>query len=155
MDLYIASPQTQISKTIPQTDIISTNKQLINAVSQSSYKCAEISEINFFHGHTCIQQSFFLHKHVIQINRSKLRLKEGREIQDFYVLRQGVPVGRSGEGYASFKQIKSWLCHVEVIPGVSVVGLVTINEELCKVVWGIIIKNFMHKYSFIVSELLR
>ena len=36
--------QTQISTTIPQTDIISTNKQLINAVSQSSYKCAEISE---------------------------------------------------------------------------------------------------------------
>ena len=35
-------------------------------------------------------------------------------------------------------------------------GLVT-NEELCKVVWGIsiIIKNFMRKYSFIVSELLR
>ena len=42
----------------------------------------------------------------------------------------------------------------EVIPGVSAVGLVT-NEELCKVVWGIIIKNFMHKYSFTVSELLR
>ena len=41
----------------------------------------------------------------------------------------------------------------EVIPGVSAVGLVT-NGELCKVVWGIIIKNFMHKYSFIVSELL-
>ena len=37
---------------------------------------------------------------------------------------------------------------------VSVVGLVT-NEEMCKVVWGIIIKNLMHKYSFIVSELLR
>ena len=33
-------------------------------------------------------------------------------------------------------------------------GLVT-NEDLCKVVWGIIIKNFMHKYSFVVSELLR
>ena len=32
-------------------------------------------------------------------------------------------------------------------------GLVT-NEELCQVVWGIIIKNFMHKYSFIVSDLL-
>ena len=36
---------------------------------------------------------------------------------------------------------------------VSIVGLVT-NEESCKVVWGII-KNFMHKYSFVVSELLR
>ena len=32
-------------------------------------------------------------------------------------------------------------------------GLVT-NEELCQVVWGIIIK-FLHKYFFIVSELLR
>ena len=30
-------------------------------------------------------------------------------------------------------------------------GLVA-NEELCQVVWGIIIKNLMHKYSFIVSE---
>ena len=35
----------------------------------------------------------------------------------------------------------------------SVVGLVT-NEELWQVIWVIIIKNFMHKYSFIVSELL-
>ena len=69
-------------------------------------------------------------------------------------MRQGVPEGRSSEGYASFKQVKSWPRHVEVIPGVSVVGLVT-SEELCKIVWGIIIKNFMHKYSFIVSELLR
>ena len=72
----------------------------------------------------------------------------------FYVLGQGVPEGHSSEGYASFKQVKSWPWHVEVIPGVSVVGLVT-NEELCKVVWGIVIKNFMHKYSFIVCELLR
>ena len=32
-------------------------------------------------------------------------------------------------------------------------GLVT-NEELCQVIWGIIIKNFNGKYSFIVSELL-
>ena len=45
--------------------------------------------------------------------------------------------------------------HVEVIPvGVRVMGLVT-NKELCQVIWGIIIKNFLHKYSFIVSELLR
>ena len=71
-----------------------------------------------------------------------------------YVLRQRVPEGRSIEGYASFKQVKPWPWHVEFIPGVSVVGLVT-NEELRRVVWGIIIKNFMHKYSFIVSELLR
>ena len=33
-------------------------------------------------------------------------------------------------------------------------ALVT-NEELCQVVLGIIIKNVMHIYSFIVSELLR
>ena len=66
----------------------------------------------------------------------------------FYILRQGVPEGCSSKGYACFRQVKSWPLHVEVIPGVSVVGLVT-NEELCKVVWGIIIKNFMHKYSFI------
>ena len=72
----------------------------------------------------------------------------------FYVLRQGVPEGRSSEGHASFKQVKPRPWHVEVIPGVSVVGLVT-NEELYKIVWGIIFKNFMLKYSFIVSELLR
>ena len=43
----------------------------------------------------------------------------------FYVLRQRVPEGRSIEGYASFKQAKPWRWHVEVIPGVNVVGLVT------------------------------
>ena len=47
-----------------------------------------------------------------------------------------------------------WHWHVEVIPEVDVVGLVT-NKELFQVIWGIIIKNFMHSYSFIVSELLR
>ena len=47
-----------------------------------------------------------------------------------------------------------WRWHVEVIPGVGVVELVT-NKELCQVIWGIIIKNFMHKYFFIVSEPLR
>ena len=69
----------------------------------------------------------------------------------FYVLRQGVPEGRSSEGYASFKQVKPWPWHEEVIPGVGVVGLVS-KRELCQVIWGIIIKNFMHKYSFIVRE---
>ena len=65
----------------------------------------------------------------------------------FYVLRLGLPEGRSSEGHrASFKQVKFWPWHVEVIPGDSVVGLVT-NEELCEVVWGIVIKNFMQKYS--------
>ena len=38
---------------------ISTNKQLINEVSQSSYKRAETLELNSLHGHTCIQQSKF------------------------------------------------------------------------------------------------
>ena len=68
----------------------------------------------------------------------------------FYVLRQGVPEGRSSEGDASCKQATSWPWHVEAIPGVRVVGLVT-NEELRKVVWGITIKNSMHEYSFIIS----
>ena len=71
----------------------------------------------------------------------------------FYVLRQGVPEGCSSEENASFKQVQPWPWHVEVIPGVSVVGLVT-NKELCRALWEIILKNFMHKYSFIVSELL-
>ena len=35
---------------------------------------------------------------------------------------------------------------IQLIPGVSVVELVT-NEELCKVVWGIIMKDFMHKIN--------
>ena len=44
----------QVSTTIPETDSISTNTLLMNAVSQSSYKCAETSELNSFHGHTCV-----------------------------------------------------------------------------------------------------
>ena len=60
----------------------------------SSYKCAE-TELNVFHGHTCIQHSVFLGKRVIQTHPSKcderlfsdiylcrLRLKQGREIHD-------------------------------------------------------------------------
>ena len=46
-----------------------------------------------------------------------------------YVLRQGVPMGRSSEGYASFKQAKPWSWHVEVIRRVRVVGLVTNRER--------------------------
>ena len=78
---------------MPQTDIISTNKQLINEVLQSSYKCAETLELNLFHGHICIK---YLGKQAIQTNPSKFdersfsdmylcisRLKRGREIQDF------------------------------------------------------------------------
>ena len=71
----------------------------------------------------------------------------------FYVLRQRVTEGCSSEVYSNYNEVKPWPWHVEVIPGVSVVGLVT-KEELCQVVWGIIIKNFIHKYSFIVIELL-
>ena len=58
----------------------------------------------------------FLGKRVIHTNPSKfdeklfsdiylsrLRLKQGREIQYFFILRLGVPEGRSSEGSASFK----------------------------------------------------
>ena len=60
-----------------------------------------------------VHLSNVLGKHVIQTNPSKfdeglfldtylrrLRLKQGREIHD-YVLRQGVPEGRSSERYAT------------------------------------------------------
>ena len=49
---------------------------------------------------------------------------------------------------------KPWPWHVEAIPEVSVVGLVT-NEELCKVVCGIIIKNFLREYSLRERERTR
>ena len=42
----VAMLQTEISMTIRQTDIISTNKQLNNAVTQSSHKCAERLQLN-------------------------------------------------------------------------------------------------------------
>ena len=57
-------------------------------------------------------------------------------------MRQGDPEGRSSEGYASIKQAKTWLWHIEAIRGV--VELVT-NEELCKVVWGITVENFLQR----------
>ena len=88
------------------------NKQLINAVSQSSYKCAETSELNSFQGHTIK----FLGKHVIQTNPSEfderlfsdiifmqITFETRKRNTRFYVLRQGVPERRSSEGYASFK----------------------------------------------------
>ena len=91
----LAILQTQISTTIPQTDIISTNKQLINAVSQSSYKRAETSEKTFLSWSYMYTTIKFLGKPVIQTNPSKfdgrlfldkylciLRLKQGKEIQD-------------------------------------------------------------------------
>ena len=72
----------------------------------------------------------------------------------FYVLRQGVPEGRSIEEYVSFKEAKPWPSHAEVIRGVCVVGLVT-HEQLCKAVWGIIIKNVMQREREIGELLLR
>ena len=72
----------------------------------------------------------------------------------FYVLRQGVSEGCSSERCASSKQVNPWPWHVDVIPGVGVMGLMS-NKELCQATWGIIIKNFMPKYSFFVSELLQ
>ena len=41
----------------------------------------------------------------------------------FYILKQGVPRGRSSEEYSNFKQVMSWPWHVEVIPGVSAAAL--------------------------------
>ena len=70
----------------------------------NSFKFAEKAELNFFHGHTYIQHLKYFGKRVIQTNPSKfdetlfsdiylcrLRLKQGREIPDFDILRQGVP----------------------------------------------------------------
>ena len=76
------------------------NKQLINAVSQSSYKYAETSELDFFHGYTCVHvyntqifwqtcdsnksikiwQKVILRQIFVQIH-----FKQGREIQNFIV----------------------------------------------------------------------
>ena len=62
--------------------------------------------------------------------------KKRKRITGFYISRQVVPEGRSSEGYASFKQVKPWPWHVQVIPGVSgIEGLVT-NKELFQIVWG-------------------
>ena len=118
-------------------------------------------DIHVYNNHVFVSQTCDSNKSVQHLSRCYSQaymcadyFEARKRNTGFYVLRQGVPEGRSSEGYASFKQVKSWPWHVEVIPGVGVVGLVT-NEELCKVVWGIIIKNFMHKYSFVVCELLR
>ena len=61
--------------------------------------------------------------------------KKRKRITGFYISRQVVPEGCSSEGYARFNQVKPWPWHVQVIPGVSVEGLVT-NKELCQIVWG-------------------
>ena len=86
----------------------------------------------------CIQ-----HSHVIKTNPSKfderlyseihlwrLHLKQGllalqiTRNTGFYIFRQGVPEGCSSKGYASFKQAEPCSWQIEVIPGVSLVGLV-------------------------------
>ena len=67
-----ASPcyTTNTTTTIPQTDIM--NKQFINADTQSSNKCAQISEINkFLFMDIQITTIKLLGKHVIQTNPSK------------------------------------------------------------------------------------
>ena len=69
--------QTQITTTIPQTDIISINEQFIDAVSQSS---SEINEFLFMD--IQITTIKFLDKHVIQINPSKF---EERLFSDIYL----------------------------------------------------------------------
>jgi len=63
-----------------------------------------------------------------------------KRVTGFYILRQGVPEGRSSKTYASYKQVKPWPWHVEVIPGIGVAGLMT-NNKLCQVAWGIVINN--------------
>ena len=50
-------------------------KQFISTVSQSSYKYAEASELDLFHGHTGIQNSIIIGKHVIQTCLSKVILR--------------------------------------------------------------------------------
>ena len=114
---------------ISQTDIISTNKQSINAEFPRNIGNKFLL---WTYMYTTIN---FLGKHVIQTNPPKLDERlfshiiifvqitfETRNRNTvFYVLRQGVPEGRSSNGYASFKQVKSWAWHVEIIPGVSVV----------------------------------
>ena len=70
--------------------------QLINAVTQGSYKHAGTSELMSFMGiYECIQHSYQVKKNMTQINQSKfygtlfseielcrVRLKQGGEIQD-------------------------------------------------------------------------
>ena len=48
--------------------------QLVNAVSQNCYRCAETSKLNFFHGHGHTVKC--LANHVIKKNPSKLEREE-------------------------------------------------------------------------------
>ena len=89
----LAILQTQVNTTIPQTNIISTIKQLINAVSQFLQMCrnTKIKFLSWAYMYTTLK---FLGKRVIQTNPSKfderlfsdiylcrLRLKQGKEIE--------------------------------------------------------------------------
>ena len=67
----------------------------------------------------------FVGKRVIQTNPSKfdekvivifvqITFETRKRNTGFYVLRQGVPEGCSSEGYANFKQVKSWPWHVRL-----------------------------------------
>ena len=91
----LAKLQTQINTTVPQTNIISMIKQLINAVSQFLQLCKNI-RIKFLSWAYMYTTLTCLGKRVIQTNPSKfderlfsdiylcrLRLKQGTEIHDF------------------------------------------------------------------------
>ena len=143
--------------TIPQTNIVSTIKQLINTVSHSESQFLQMCRnirIKFLSWAYMYTTFRFLGKHMIQTNLSVFdeRLFRPIFVQTmfqtrkrntwFYILRQGIPEEHSSEGCASFKEVKPWPWHVEVIPGVGVVGLVTniSNKELCQVIWGITVR---------------
>ena len=91
----------------------------------------------------------FLGNNVIQTNPSKfaerlfsdiylcrLQLKQGREYRILYF--EAGEFQRDVPAKDMFDQVKPWPWHVEVIPRVSVVGLVP-NEELCQVVWELLL----------------
>ena len=59
----------------------------------------------------------------------QITFKTRKRNTGFCILKQGVPEGRSSEGYASFKQVKPWSGHVEFILIVNVVGLMTKRER--------------------------
>ena len=101
----------------------------------SSYKYAETSELNFFHGYIHVYNNQIFRQTCdsdksVQIWRKvilrhifvQIMFETMKKSTWFYILRQRGPEGRSSEEYASFKQAKPWPWHVEVIPGIGVVG---------------------------------
>ena len=126
---------------------------MINAVLQRSYKCTETSELNFFswtwhvYNNQKFRQTCDSNKSVqiwrkvslTQIFVGRLRLKQGREIQDFMFW--GKEFRRDAQAKDMLVLNKSSLALApRSYSWVSVVWLVT-NKELCHVSWGIIIKN--------------